>query len=134
MTYFGTAWQATDYYRSGSSWWLLGRSDVGFVKNKVLGNRENFDCSLALNYFEKARSATKSAELGAKAAFWAAKCQQKMYFSSPNCPYRPNNDFVPTLPPQYEQYYKLLKQHYNHTEYYQKIIKECSYFRMYVSK
>lgn len=134
MSYFGTAWQATDYYRSGASWWLLGRSDVGHVKGKVLGNRENFDCSLALSYFEKARSLTKNAELGAKAAFWAAKCQQKIYFNTPNCMYRPNQKSAPKLPPQYQQYFYLLKNYYQHTQYYQNVVKECSFFRMYVSR
>jgi hypothetical protein len=134
MTYFGTAWKATDYYRSGASWWGMGRTNIFTTKKSILGNRENFDCRLAAAYFEKARVATRNLELGARATFWAAKCDLNAYYNSPNCPYRPSSKGVPRLPSQYLRYYSLLNSYYRNTQTNQQLIAECKFYSFYARR
>jgi hypothetical protein len=60
----------------------------------------------------------------------AARCQQKQWFINPDCTYRPGNKAIPLLPELYRGYYDRLRQ-YSNTEFYQQIIKECSWLRAY---
>lgn len=120
MSYFGYAWNVLDYFRSGSS--LIAKrleSDREIVYHPLLpnGNRENFDLSKALNYFNKALELSKDDELSARAAFMAARCEQKI--STLN------------LSGNKRKYFALLKTKYKHTEYYGKIIESCKYFKYY---
>ena len=133
MSYFGHAWQVTDFFRSGSSW--------SYDKDQVFpdyyfpfGNLENQDCTKALEYFEKARATTKDYELGAKAAFMAARCEQRMYYISEDCTYNGYNNAIPFFPPAYNRYFKLLKESYSETDFYQNIIEECKFFEAYTRR
>ncbi len=137
MTYFGYAWNVMDYYRSGGSYqpWNINDADHVFSHwSYPLGNRENMDCSQAMYYFEKTRLLTKDRELGAKAAFMAAKCEQKQYFTSklyqpPDC-----KNCIPEPTPEYQHYFYLLQENYSDTPFFLRIINECMYFEAYVTK
>lgn len=123
MSYFGYAWKAKDYFRSGVS---LKRpksaSDPDVVPDIrfPMGNRENFDCSKALEYFELARKLSPDKELAAKAAFMAARCEQNQYFTR-----RAPRTYV---------YFDLLKRNYTDTQFYQFVVQECKYFKAYAAR
>jgi hypothetical protein len=88
------------------------------------GNQENFDCSRARLYFERARLATDSLELAAKATFMAAKCERNEYYV---------NRWRPDAVQSFENF-ELLVQNYAGTDFYQQIIDECLYFRAYANR
>jgi hypothetical protein len=120
MSYFGYAWQVLDYFRSGSSLRAYRSGTTSDIVNHPIlknGNKENFDLTQALVYFEKAISISKDDELSARAAFMAAKCEQKI-----------SNV---TLGINKRKYFSLLKSKYKHTDYYEKIIENCKYFKYY---
>jgi len=133
MSYFGHSWQAMDYFRSGSTWSRMFRqkSNVFSYPDFPFGNIEHLDVSRALYYFEKARQAApEGSEIGARATFMAAKCEQKMYFLSED--YRPScRNCIPQTPPGYLTNFKRLKEQYAETDYYRKVIRECKYFEAY---
>lgn len=120
MSYFGYAWSVLDYFRSGSSLraYRMG-TDPEMVSHPLFsqGNRENFDLAQALIYFEKAISLSKDNELSARAAFMAARCEQKISNVSLNI--------------NKHKYFALLKSKYKNTDYYGKIIESCKYFKYY---
>ncbi len=131
MSYFGYEWEVTDFYRSGATWTRLAKGPVFPLPNTPNGNWENIDVSLALSYFERALAEARNPELAARAAFMAARCQQKQWFSQPNCPYRPGSRHVPRLPEAYRGYYERLKR-YEKTKFYEQIIQECRWLPYYL--
>ncbi len=133
MTYFGHSWQVTDFFRSGSSW-SYDKDGVFPDYYFPFGNLENQDCTKALEYFEKARATTKDFELGAKAAFMAARCEQRMYYISKDCTYNGYDNEIPLFPAAYNRYFQLLKESYSETDFYQNIIQECKFFEAYARK
>lgn len=130
MSYFGYEWEVMDFYRSGYNWQRLAQGPVFPLRKSPNGNRENTDVSMALSFFEKAMAESKSAELVARAAFMAARCQQKQWFCTPDCTYKPGSKNIPLLPEAYRGNYDRLNR-YKDTEFYQQIIKECSWLRAY---
>ena len=122
MSYFGYAWNVVDYFRSGSSLKaerLENSSDI--MKHPLYpnGNRENIDLSKALGYFEKAITLSTDKELSARATFMAARCEQKMSHVTKTANKR--------------KYFALLKTKYKDTQYYDKVIESCKYFKYYVN-
>ena len=122
MSYFGYAWNVVDYFRSGSSLKaerLENSSDR--MKHPLYpnGNRENVDLSKALGYFEKAITLSTDKELSARATFMAARCEQKMSHVTKTANKR--------------KYFALLKTKYKDTQYYDKVIESCKYFKYYVN-
>jgi hypothetical protein len=122
MSYFGYAWNMLDYFRSGSSLKaerLENSSDI--LKHPLYpnGNRENIDLSKALGYFEKAITFSTDKELSARASFMAARCEQKMSHVTKTANKR--------------KYFALLKTKYKDTQYYDKVIESCKYFKYYVN-
>ena len=122
MSYFGYAWNVVDYFRSGSSLKaerLENASDR--MKHPLYpnGNRENIDLSKALGYFEKAITLSTDKELSARATFMAARCEQKMSHVTKTANKR--------------KYFALLKTKYKDTQYYDKVIESCKYFKYYVN-
>jgi hypothetical protein len=90
--------------------------------------------SLALDYFEKARQLTTDKELQARCAFWCAKCEQNIFFTSKDFKKPKNNRAIPDISPQYRRYFKLLNESYNDTEFYKQAQTECKYFKFYTNK
>ncbi len=131
MSYFGYEWHAMDYFRSGGNWERLSRGPVFSHPGSPAGNRENIDVSKALFYFEKAYETAQNRELAARAAFMVARCRQKQWFTSPDCPYRPGSRQVPVLPETHTGYYRLLHKHFSDTEFYNEIIQECKWLKYY---
>lgn len=122
MSYFGYAWKATDYFRSGTSINNQRRSAGGVVPTWQFeyGNRENFNTQIAEEYFRKAIQLAKNKELAATAAFMAAKCEQAQnYVAGEERSYG---------------YFSLLQNDYADTRFYQKAIEECRHFAAYTSR
>lgn len=130
MSYFGHAWNAMDFYRSGYNWNRLAQGPIFPLRNSPHGNRENTDVSLALSFFEKALAEARNPELAARAAFMAARCQQKQWFCHPDCSYKPGSPYVPILPENYRGYYERLRR-YQNSEFYQQIVQECKWLAYY---
>ena len=126
MTYFGPTWKAADFFRSGTSltkWNLKGAVD-GVMDHYYypLGNRENFDCSVAEEHFLKVLELTENPELIARALFMAAKCEQNDYYVNRF------NGAQRTY-----QYFNLLLE-FQDTRFGRRLQKECKYFEAYVNR
>jgi hypothetical protein len=141
ISFFGYEWQAMDFFRSGSTWAKLHqprqREGMGAAYDYWKypdGNRENTDLSKAFFFFEKARQLATDPELAARAAFQAARCEQKIYFQTPEYKPEPCCNRRPRLPEQYLVNFSRLKELYNETEFFKMIVKECKYLEAYVSK
>jgi hypothetical protein len=132
MSYFGYEWEALDFYRSGYNWLRLAQGPVFPYTGSPAGNRENTDLSVALSFFEKSLSEARNPELAARAAFMAARCQQKQWFCNPECRYKPGSKLIPILPAESMQYYELMRKHFCGTEFYGQMVKECKWFAAYM--
>lgn len=126
MTYFGPAWQILDEFRSGTS---LQRHPRGSKDPVVpyldteLGNREFFDCSRAKYLFQRARTLAENRELAARATFMEAKCEQNEYYV-----------LAPPGTAQGHIAFDVLIDNFSDTQFFQEAIRECQYFRAYITK
>ena len=131
MSYYGTSWGTMDFYRTGTAWHTPENrySDNYTAYIYPYGNREQTDLSLAYQCLKNAYEIIPDAdrETAAKCAFWAAKCQQKMYYTSPDYRQTAYGQRA-ALPSNYLVYNKALRG-LSDTKYYQEVIKECSYLR-----
>lgn len=112
ISYYGNSWMAIDYASRSH-----GETD-----------RIHLDCSKALSYYQKAMQLTKNKEFGAKCCFMASKCEQNAYYKFPSDSYEGQN------PKQKREHFKLLKDNYNTTKYYQQAIAECGRFAKFVKQ
>lgn len=133
MSYYGSAWEAMDYFRSGANW-EYARDEVFQKAYYPYGNREFHDCSRALFYFEKAIELAQDRELAARACFMAARCEQKRYFASKDSDYSPYSNEIPNLPDEYKHHYNLLLSEYNETAFYKLAVQECKFFAAYARR
>lgn len=131
MSYFGYEWEVMDTYRSGYNQLRLAQGPVFSLPGSPNGNRENIDMSLALSYFEKAMHSAEDKELAARAAFMAARCQQKQWFCTPDCTYRAGSNLIPVIPDNYFGAYNSLMTKYSNTTFYSAIIQECKWLEAY---
>lgn len=130
-SYFGYEWELRDFYRDGTNQTRLAQGPVFPFEGAPDGNRENLDLSKALYYYEKAYAAAHNQEMKARAAFMAARCQQKQWFCAPECSYRPGSTMIPILPPPYRKYYDLLIGKHAQTTYFETVVKECKWLAAY---
>jgi hypothetical protein len=118
MTYFGNA-------RVVYGTPIKDRSLVYF---EYSSNQQNltdpiYDCSRAETYYRKAMELSIDKEFKAKCCFMAAKCEQNAYFISPEFNYE--------KAVQSGKYYKQLQENFSKTNYYNEVLKECGYFKLY---
>ncbi len=126
MSYFSYEWRVLDYFRSGSSMSPSKLRDGDAVvshPNYPAGNQEHFDCSRALYYFDRARQLAKDSEMAAKATYWAAKCERNIWYV--NRAQGARNAY---------EYFSVLKNEYNNTDYYKRVVRECKTFQAYLTK
>lgn len=135
-SYFGHSWHMLDYFRSGSTWDRMRRDeDQVFTKDgAALGNKELLDLSQPLYFFERARLTTVDPELAAKATFMAAKCELAQFYQSELYQAPPCCNRIPEIPDTYTTQYQRLKETYGDTQFYQELLEECQFFRVYALK
>lgn len=139
-SYYGSSYNMTEYFRSyalgGNSSDVVytlktseGKPDDDAIKKYYLNLRgqepltQNFDCTIAMEYFQKAMNLAKDKELAAKACYMAAKCEESNR-------YQGIVDIDNGLGK--HKYYKILKDKYAGTEFYNEVLGECIYFNNYV--
>ncbi len=130
MSYFGSAWKMTDYFRSGSNW-HYSSNDIYPYYQSPFGNKENHNLSKSKMYFSKALELSKDLELQARAAFMLARIDQKEWLLSENATYSGYKNNIPKLPYDRMIYYNLLIKEYQNTKFYAEIIEECKFFAAY---
>ncbi|WP_448528875.1 hypothetical protein [Raineya sp.] len=121
-TYFGHAWKAMDYWRSGSA--------VSF----------HTDCSKAQEYYEKAAQLYEKAgnrEIAARLTFLAAKAEQNQMFMTDKFKKEQNEKMFSggigfMFIPEYRTNFQNLKNKYRNTQFYRNALKECYYFSYFV--
>lgn len=123
ISYFGPCWMATDYGRSGGSWYSLGESwgDWEFDINTF---PENVEMKLARSHYKKSAAKSTDPEMAAFSTFMAAKCEQNQYYMEAR-----SEDKEP-----YRSHFRELINNYSQTAIYDQLIKECGYFRYYVGR
>ena len=120
MTFFGNSWMILDYYRVISN-------TGGDLTNNF------YDCSRALENYEKVMSITKNKELAAKACFMASKCEQnKFYFDAGYYDRDDRNLNTWKTQDKYRKYFTILAETYSKTKFYKEAIKECKFFNNFI--
>lgn len=119
-SYFGQAWNARDFGRSGSSWSYLGEHDEWFdFKPETFS--EIVDVHLAQEHFTKALSLAKDKEAAASIAFQIAKCELARSYMGESA----DADLMTG--------FRTLKEQYRKTATAKSLMKECWYLNMYMS-
>jgi hypothetical protein len=94
---------------------------------RFMGKRDGelaLNMNLAQKYYMQAFNLSSNREFKARAAFMAAKTEQNRYYNT-----RKNE-----TDPQPQTYFKMLKDSFANTAYYQEIIRECGTFRSYLGR
>lgn len=121
ISYFGYAWKAADYFRSGSSAALAARKEgQNYIfpnRTTPYGNYEAMSMDRALYYFERARTRAVDPEQAAICTFFAAKAER-------------NNNYAKGNPRTFG-YFRILADYYKNTKFYEKAIEECRTFAWY---
>ncbi len=123
MTFFGNAHSV---FESPIINLHVGYVSWGEDNSDISANRSFFDCSKAMEYYEKAMNASPDNEFKAQCCFMAAKCEQNQYYIS--TAYKGRGIF------KNGNYFKQLKNNFSKTKYYREVINECGYFKKYALK
>jgi hypothetical protein len=131
-SYFGYEWELRDYARQGHNWSRLAQGPVFPHPKAPLGNRENLDLSKALAYFQKAYELSPTQSLiAARSVLMLARCEQKIWFASPECKYLAGSKIIPRPPVSVSRYYDRFLRDYGNTGFGQRVIKECKWLGAY---
>jgi hypothetical protein len=131
-SWFGYEYEVRDFKRDGYNWNRLAQGPVFPLQNSFNGNRENLDLQKAVDYLEKAlQFAGTDRELAAEITYLAARCQQKQWFCTEKCAYKPGNRLIPVVPAPYNYYYNLFMKDYASTAFGTKAVSECNWLKAY---
>lgn len=93
----------------------------------------NLNMQLAGKYYKRALERAPDKEQKARACFMAAKVEQNEYFNKQRGPSGTSGSSGTGPEPVHSPvHFKLLKDAYSDTRYYQEVIRECAYFRSFV--
>ncbi|MBB4080890.1 hypothetical protein GGR28_003529 [Lewinella aquimaris] len=127
LSYFSYNWSFADAFRSGSS---AARAAAARTPDRVfshpdapLGNQENFAMDQPRYYFERALRRAPDREAAALAAYYAAKTERNEYYAQG----RPGG----ARP---FSYFRLLRDSYADTDFYDELIAECKTFAWFVGR
>jgi hypothetical protein len=129
LTYFGNAGEGLTFTRDFNRFFHQDRED--YPKNKK--TKFDLDCSLAQSHYVAAMQLaqeTGDIELAAECCFMAAKCEQNEYYVTVSS----DDENKTTKNMYYRTYFKLMKERYSKTRFYDKAIHECTYFNYFVSR
>ncbi|MDX2249118.1 MAG: hypothetical protein SF052_20190 [Bacteroidia bacterium] len=128
ITFFGHAWQATTYYRSGGAWYGFGQTeDDPYYQDQ---SHLFVDMVTPEEYYGKAIEAAEASgnrELAAQATFMAAKCEQNRFYLAGYTDY----DHLDQKPAYRKRFDQLISS-YSQTNYYKEVLEECTYLNYYV--
>ena len=127
LSYFSYNWSFADAFRSGTSAVRAAASatptDVFPHANAPLGNREHLSMDQPRYYFERAMRRAPDKEAAALAAYYAAKTERNEYYARG----RPGGSRPFT-------YFRLLRENYANTEFYERVVEECKTFAWFVGR
>ena len=127
LSYFSYNWSFADAFRSGTSAVRAAASatptDVFPHVNAPLGNREHLSMDQPRYYFERAMRRAPDKEAAALAAYYAAKTERNEYYARG----RPGGTRPFT-------YFRLLRENYADTEFYERMVEECKTFAWFVGR
>lgn len=93
------------------------------------------DCTLAKMYYSKALAAAKTNEQKAKCQYMLAKCERNDFYNGKYAAVKSRWDIEGDETNFLEwDGFKSLKNDYPNTKFYQEVLRECGYFRTYVSQ
>lgn len=132
MTYYGHAWQLSQYYRSGVDGYRIAPDATAFEK-------EYYGCFTAEKHFEKAMNTSVDKNFKARCLFMMAKCAQKQ-LQRPGYGSSGDWDKYEAAVKEYEKkfmvnkYFPQLIKEYGTTEFYKEVYNTCSYLKDFVEK
>lgn len=94
---------------------------------ELMKNTSFFDCSEALKYYQKAFSLSKNREFKARCTWMSAKCEHNAWIDRKVDEYEREKDFVAG------DYFHLMQKDFRNTAYFRDVIKECGYFRKFIT-
>ncbi len=122
ISYFGSCWNYASasrdfdydaYYREGKNWHF-------------------YNCTDAQKNYVKAMYAASDREFAARCCFMAAKCEQNSFYNSMyKMNFREDGDYE-KMKFKYRTFFKILKEKYADSDFYNEAIKECRYFNFFV--
>ncbi len=132
MTYYGLAWKAAMYYRSGTD--AMAYYDDTTRRALLPEYRNYYSAEQAAGFYQQAFDKAKDQELKAKCMFMLSKCWQKSTTGVNKNMYDPqaNDEYF-----QYtakSPYFKQLTENYSQTNIFKSLHEDCSYLRFYVRK
>jgi hypothetical protein len=133
MTYYGHAWNLTEYYRSGVEGYYVPKKAAPY-------KQEYFRCYTAEKYFEKAKNAGVDPNFKARCLFMMAKCSQKQLTRPQYEDYANNWDKMEIAERQFNKdfrnnkYFAEFKKNYRTTAFYKEAFNSCSYLRDFIKK
>ena len=116
------------YYGNGRMAYTTRHDNFKPYPSENYSQEFTLNMDLAEKYYRRAMELSSNKEFKAKAIFMASKAEQNRYYYTHD---RNGEDGVDIHP---GVYFKMLKDSYADTQYYQDIIKECGYFRTYINK
>jgi hypothetical protein len=132
MTYYGHAWQLTQYHRSGVDGYRIPDEATAFEK-------EYYGCFTAEKNFERAVNASTDKNFKARCLFMMAKCAQKQ-LQRPGYGSSGDWDKYEAAVKEYEKkfmankYFPQLIKEYGTTAFYKEVYNTCSYLKDFVEK
>jgi hypothetical protein len=105
------------------SYYGNGRDIYDTAQGNLRDSALSVNMDAAERYYLQAGTLSSNRELKAQAIFMAAKAEQGRYYSTGKRDADPHR----------HEYFRTLKTSYADTQYYQEIIRECGYFRIYLA-
>jgi|GEM_PF-473980 len=130
MSYYGNAWSAVAYDRSGSDW--------NGGNYKMQWEKEYYGVYEARNYYQKAYDVATNKEFKAACLFMVAKCAQRQ-IPMPAYDYKNYEHYEKNIDAFYVKFknnplFGRFKSEFGTTKFYQYAYNRCSYLRDYVKK
>jgi hypothetical protein len=113
MSFYGNTWKALVYSRSNY--------DTAYQFQ---------DCSTAAYFYEKARKLSKDQEFQAHCAYMLAKCEHNAFYTASGTGYQASATVL-ALKKELKAF-RMLREQYFQTLFYQERIQECTYFKAWV--
>lgn len=116
---FGVTWMVGDYFRGGYE--SHNDSSYAEIQRDAMGR--------ALAHFDAVISSTGDLELAAQAHFHAAKCEQALFYLDGYSDWESKDINIKV--DSYREHFGILHENFKNTQYYQEVLRECTYLQTY---